>query len=85
MFYWAKNHVCYINGRKKVLIRNYSCKFARGLATKNPPLGSLLGTYGIPADPFCEVFNKASIQLWPSGTLIPIVIVISPTKTYIIE
>lgn len=56
-----------------------------GQATKKPPLSSILGQYGLNTDAFCDLFNKNSISLWMVGTLIPVVILISPSKTYLIE
>jgi ribosomal protein L11 len=56
-----------------------------GAATKSPPLGSILGQYGLDASDFCNYFNVNSAPLWESSTIIPIVIFISPVKTYLIE
>lgn len=54
-------------------------------ATKSPPLGPKLGQFGLNAESFCDVFNKSSSVLWKSGLKIPIAIMISPSKTYIVE
>jgi ribosomal protein L11 len=56
-----------------------------GAATKSPPLGSILGQYGLNATEFCDLFNKNSLLLWKMHQIIPIVIFISPAKTYLIE
>lgn len=74
---------------------NYKKKFPKtiivranlpvGAATKSPPLGSILGQYGLNAQDFCNYFNENSALLWENATIIPIVILISPAKTFFIE
>lgn len=56
-----------------------------GEATKAPPFGSTLGLYGVKADEFCTNFNKESTKYWEQGVKVAILILISPSKTYIIE
>jgi len=56
-----------------------------GVATKSLKLGSILGQYGLNAEDFCTFFNKNSQLIWKKGTIIPVIILISPTKTYILE
>lgn len=54
-----------------------------GKASKVPPLGSLLGTYGINAEVFCTQFNSLSAMF--SNVLLAVNITILPTKTFLLQ
>jgi ribosomal protein L11 len=56
-----------------------------GEATKAPPFGSTLGLNGVKADEFCSFFNKDSIKFWAKGVRINVIILISPSRSYIVE
>jgi len=55
-----------------------------GSAVKTPQIGSLLGQYGVDSTKFYKTLND-STTFWQLGLLIPIIVFISPTKTYSIE
>jgi ribosomal protein L11 len=54
-----------------------------GKATKLPPLGSLLGTYGVNAEAFCVQFN--TLSAFYNNVLLPVIITILPSKMFIIK
>jgi len=56
-----------------------------GQATKSPPLGPKLGQYGLNAESLCDEFNKSSLAIWKSGLKIPTVIMVTPSKTFVLE
>jgi ribosomal protein L11 len=55
-----------------------------GKAIKQPPLGSVLGTYGVNAENFCTQFNAATMLTHNQTVkaLLPTVITISPGRTF---
>lgn len=44
-----------------------------------------MGLYGVKAEEFCNFFNKDSLNYWEKGTVVSVLILISPSKTYIVE
>lgn len=54
-----------------------------GKASKLPPLGSLLGTYGINAENFCTQFNLLSAIY--SNVLLSVTITVLPTKIFLLK
>lgn len=67
---------------KTIIVR---ARLPAGEATKAPPFGSTLGLYGVKAEDFCNFFNKDSLNYWEKGTVVSVLILISPSKTYIVE
>jgi len=45
----------------------------------------ILGQYGINSEQFCTTFNQYSTQIFQKNLVIPIIIVIPPSKQYVIE
>jgi len=56
-----------------------------GVATSTQGLRTVFGNYGLNIEEFCNYFNTNSSLLWEARQLLPIVILISPAKTYLIE
>jgi ribosomal protein L11 len=56
-----------------------------GKATSTQALRTAFGNYGLNLDEFCSFFNAKSVIFWEEHLLIPIVILITPAKTYLIE
>jgi hypothetical protein len=54
-----------------------------GQATKQPPLGSILGTYGLNAEQFCLVYNRQT-QYFSVPIKLPNIISILPNKSFLI-
>jgi len=46
---------------------------------------AVLGQYGINTEEFCNVFNNKSETLWKLHMLVPIAILINPSKSFLIE
>lgn len=56
-------------------------KIKAGNATSGPPIGATLGQYGIPAAPFCKLFNERTSEL-DSEWLLEVTIFLSITGDY---
>jgi len=56
-----------------------------GVAKSTQALRTVFGNYGLNIEDFCNYFNTNSLLFWEAQQLIPIVILISPAKTYLIE
>jgi len=56
-----------------------------GKAETTQAMRTVFGNYGLKTEDFCEYFNINSQLFWETQQLIQIVILISPSKTYLIE
>jgi ribosomal protein L11 len=64
-------------------IIKFTARVTASAATKQPPLGSILGTNGINADNFCQKFNEITFNYTP--VILPVHVVIHGNKSYTMD
>jgi ribosomal protein L11 len=69
---------CYKKPQPKLV--KFSARVLASCATKQPPLGSILGTNGINAEMFCQKFNASTANYTP--IIVPVSVTIQANKSY---
>ena len=69
--------------------KNYTAKFkiqlVAGSATPAPPVGPILGQYGVNIQQFCVAYNDGTADLKGSGLVVPVICYVFDDRTFELE
>jgi len=70
---------------KKPFVKKFKVQLPAGGATPAPPVGPILGQYGLNIQQFCVAFNDGTADLKGSGLVVPVICYIFEDKSFELE
>jgi len=70
---------------KKPFVSKFKIQLAAGVATPAPPVGPILGQYGVNIQQFCVAYNDGTAELKGSGLIVPVICYVFEDKSFELE
>jgi len=70
---------------KKPFVSKFKIQLPAGGATPAPPVGPVLGQYGVNIQAFCQEFNDKTADQKGSGAIIPVICYVFEDKSFELE
>lgn len=70
---------------KKPFVSKFKIQLAAGSATPAPPVGPILGQYGVNIQQFCTAYNDGTADFKGSGLKIPVICYVFEDKSFELE
>jgi large subunit ribosomal protein L11 len=70
---------------KRPFSRKFKIQLKAGAATPAPPVGPVLGQYGVNIQQFCVAYNDGTADLKGSGLVIPVICYVFEDKSFELE
>ena len=68
---------------KRPFSRKFKIQLKAGAATPAPPVGPVLGQYGVNIQQFCVAYNDGTADLKGSGLVIPVICYVFEDKSFL--
>lgn len=70
---------------KKPFVSKFKIQLPAGAATPAPPVGPILGQYGVNIQQFCVAYNDGTAELKGSGLVVPVICYVFEDKSFELE
>lgn len=70
---------------KKPFVSKFKIQLAAGAATPAPPVGPILGQYGVNIQQFCVAYNDGTAEMKGSGLVVPVICYVFEDKSFELE
>ena len=70
---------------KKPFVSKFKIQLQAGAATPAPPVGPVLGQYGVNIQQFCVGYNDGTSELKGSGLVVPVICYVFEDKSFELE
>lgn len=71
--------------QRKGHTKSFKIQLKAGAATPAPPVGPVLGQYGVNIPQFCMAFNEGTADLKGSGLVVPVICYVFEDRTFELE
>lgn len=70
---------------KKPFVSKFKIQLTAGAATPAPPVGPILGQYGVNIQQFCVAYNDGTSEMKGSGLVVPVICYVFEDKSFELE